>query len=158
MNELGTKVSDPTLSVSSTLALISATSRIPQRILLGTEAGQLASEQDRANWAERVGERRNKFAEPQALLPLMSRLASIGAVPKPSSITFEWPEAFILAPLERAQTSAQKARSAANLNKVLTDNPKFLTIDECRNIVGLGDEVSILENTPIESSGISPTD
>ena len=158
INELGSKVADPSLSVNTILSIIAATTRIPQRLLMGSEAGQLASEQDRANWAERINERRNYFAEPHALLPTMARFTSLGMLPPTSELTFEWPEAFILGPLERAQTSAQKARSAANLSRVLTDQSErgeeFINIDEARSIVGFGDETKILEDTSIEGSSV----
>lgn len=121
INELGSKVSDPTTSVTTQLSVLAASARIPQRLLMGSEAGQLASEQDRANWAERVNERRNAFAEPYALTPMITRFVHAGICPEPGDIIYQWPDAFILGPLERAQTSAQKARSAANLSKVLVE-------------------------------------
>jgi hypothetical protein len=155
ITELGAKVSDPSMTINNILALISATTRMPQRILVGSEAGQLASEQDRANWAERVNERRQKYGEPGVLVPLITAFARIGVLPVPSFLQFLWPDAFILAPLEKAQTSAQKARSAANLLKVLVDKPDFLSIKEARNIVGLGDDVPVLEDAPIETTGVS---
>jgi uncharacterized protein len=154
MTELSSKVADPSSNIRTIMSLIAACTRIPQRLLMGAEAGQLASEQDRANWAERVDERRTKFAVPAALLPTMARFTALGILPEPGELSFEWPEAFILGPLERAQTSAQKARSAANLSKVLTDQPKFLTVDEARNIVGLGDSTMVLDNTPLPPAGI----
>lgn len=159
IKELGSRVADPSQSVMNIIAIISATTRIPQRLLMGSEAGQLASEQDRANWAERINERRSKFAQPHAILPAMLRFANMGVLPLPTDLQFEWPEAFILGPLERAQTSAQKARSAANLSRVLTDqkerDDELLSIQEARSIIGFGDETKILETTPIEKSSPS---
>jgi hypothetical protein len=157
VKELGSKVADPSQSVNTLLSIIAATSRIPQRLLMGSEAGQLASEQDRANWAERVNERRNYFGEPRVLLPAMARFKALGLLPDSGSFTFEWPEAFILGPLERAQTSAQKARSAANLLKCLMEKEDFITVPEARGIVGFGDETKILEDTYIEESGVPST-
>lgn len=115
IKELGNKVADVSTTFQTTMALLSAAARIPQRILVGSEAGQLASEQDRANWAERVVERRKNFAEPHALTPLVAKLVQLKILPEPTGLQYIWPEAFILAPLEAAQTSAQKARSATNL-------------------------------------------
>lgn len=160
IQELGTRVASSKDPFSTCISLLSANTGIPQRMLLGSEAGQLASEQDRANWAERVGERRTKFGEPRALSQTVKRLVDVGALPIPQSLRYVWPEAFILAPLERAQTAAQMARSAANLSRVLTDHPEggavredgsvaneFITVDEARRIVGLGNEARILEET-----------
>lgn len=151
LTELGTRTATAKDPIDAIIGLIAATSRIPQRLLMGSEAGQLASEQDRANWAERVGERRKKFAEARALAPAIQQLVALGVLPSPVNLKTEWPDAFIMGPLESSQTSAQKARSAANLSKVLTDNPKFITIPEARRIVGLGDETRILDDTPLET-------
>lgn len=156
MTELGNKVADPSPTFNTLVSLISAASRIPQRILVGSEAGQLASEQDRANWAERVGERRANFAQPHALTPAILRFQSLGLLPADTSITFEWPEAFILAPLERAQTSAQKARSATNLAKTMTEQPTLISVDEARAIVSLGDVEELVTGT-VNNPGSVPS-
>jgi len=177
IKELGSKVADPSSAFNTVISLISAAARIPQRILIGSEAGQLASEQDRANWAERVVERRKNFAEPHALTPTIAKLVQLKVLPEPKGLQYIWPEAFILAPLEAAQTSAQKARSATNLAKTIqtmtmlttapttetTKDPEgndvtttvpgkpipseLVSIDEARRIIGFGDTDALLENT-----------
>jgi len=147
VNELGSDTPSPQQTFEMILALISAKSRIPKRILVGSEAGQLASEQDRSNWAERIGERRKDFGEPNALTPLIRKMVELKVLPEPKGLNYVWPEAFILAPLERAQTSAQKARSAANLSKTLETSPDLMTKDEARKIIGLGDEQELLSGT-----------
>jgi hypothetical protein len=115
------QMGDPRAVFEVTLNLICASEGIPQRLLLGTEAGQLASEQDRANWAVRINERRTTFAEPNCIRPLIIALATMGFFDLKAglSLTVSWPEAFTLNPLERGQTSAQQARAAANLTKAI---------------------------------------
>lgn len=133
------QVADPRQTFEVTLNLIAGTTGIPQRILLGAEAGQLASEQDRANWAQRIDERRRQFAEPNAIRPLLNCLAGMGLF-TPEDIlatTIAWPEAFVLNPLERSQTSAQQARSAANLAKAMTTLPDLLSLPEAQSIIRL---------------------
>ncbi len=140
MKSLGSDVADPRGSFDVVIGLLSGATGIPRRILLGSEAGQLASEQDRANWAERIFERRGSFAEPNVLEPFIDLLNTAGVLPQGSAeINFEWPSAFHLSPLEKAQTSAQQARSVANLTKQGTKtSPMVLTtIEEAREIVGL---------------------
>jgi len=153
ITELGAKVASPKDTFEVIVSLISASTRIPRRILLGAEAGQLASDQDRANWADRVSERRTKVGEPHVLSPFIGRLVTLGILPVPEMLSYAWPDAFILGPLERAQTSAQKARSAINLQKVFVDSKgadveAILTRDEARNIVGFGDVTEILDDAP----------
>lgn len=140
MKSLGSDVADPRGSFDVVVGLISGATGIPRRILLGSEAGQLASEQDRANWAERVFERRGSFAEPTILEPFIDMLNVAGVLPQGSAdVEFEWPSAFHLSPLEKAQTSAQQARSVANLAKQGTkSSPMVITTEEeAREIVGL---------------------
>jgi hypothetical protein len=140
MKNLGTSVADPRGQFEVIMALISGATGIPRRILLGSEAGQLASEQDRANWADRVDERRGSFAEPNILEPFIDVLHAAGILPQGSAdVEFVWPSAFHMSPLEAAQTSAQSARSVANLAKQGTkSNPMVITtIEEARVIAGL---------------------
>lgn len=144
VTNLGADIADPKGPFDVILSLLSAATEIPKMILTGSTLGQLASQQDRANWAERIGERVTEYAEPIVFKPFMKQLITTGVLPVPTArIYIKWPEAFKLSPLERAQTSAQMARSAANLEKVRqgnvgegeTSTPLF-SDEEMRNIVG----------------------
>lgn len=121
IQNLGSDVPNPKETFDMLVSLIAGSLGMPKRILLGAEAGQLASEQDRANWAERIKNRRTEFGEPVVIFPLIERLTGLGVLPNPEGlqITIEWPEAFQLNPLEKAQRSAQHARSATNLAKAI---------------------------------------
>ena len=138
INPLGTTVPDPSKAFDVTISLISAATGIPKRILLGAEAGQLASDQDRANWAVRVEERRANFGEPQMIRPFIRRFAELSVLPDPGGFECIWPEAFRMSPLEKNQAMAQKARSAMNLAKTMLDQPDFIDIHEARGIVSIG--------------------
>jgi hypothetical protein len=139
INSLGSDTPDPRGVFQLLLSLLSSATGIPQRVLTGAEAGQLASEQDRANWAERIIERRKLFAEPVVLWPLITMLTSAGVLPSSEGlkVTIEWPSAFRMSPLEEAQARAQQARSAVNLSRTLQESPDFITNDEARAFVGL---------------------
>lgn len=142
VNVLGTDVADPRGTFVTVLSLLSGTYGIPQRILVGSEAGQLASEQDRANWAEAIQQRRANFGEPQMLRPIVSRLVELKILPQPSeSMKFEWPEAFHMSPLERGQTMAQIARAIGNLSRQNQYADSLTSREEARKIVGLSAEV-----------------
>jgi hypothetical protein len=116
---IGSDVPDPRGVFDVLLSLISAATSIPKRVLMGSEAGQLASQQDRANWAIFVDERISEYGEPVVFLPFVRMMINAGVLPPPSKFSINWPDAFKMNPLERAQTSAQMARSAANLSKML---------------------------------------
>lgn len=119
VNPLGSEVADPRGVFNMQISIIAATTGIPQRMLTGSEAGQLASQQDRANWAQRLAERISEFGGPVMLLPFLRMQVHAGVLPPPTTMKITWPDAFKMNPLERAQTSAQMARSAANLSKTL---------------------------------------
>ncbi len=135
---LESSVPNPKEIYDMIMGLLSGTTGIPRRILLGAEAGQLASEQDRANWAERIEERRRLFAEPVMLKPTMALFQTVGLVPE-GDFEWDWPSAFIQNPLEEGQTMAQKARTIGNISRQ-TGNKAPMQItsrDEAREILGL---------------------
>lgn len=121
VKNLGTDVADPTGVFNVLIAMLSGATGIPKRILIGAEAGQLASEQDRANWADRIDERRANWANPYVIFEVIKKLAKARYLPTPDNveITVEWPSSFKMSPLEDAQTSAQHARSATNFAKAI---------------------------------------
>lgn len=166
VTSLGSNVADPTGPFNVLLSLISAATGIPKLVLSGTTSGTLASAQDRANWAERVAERVTEYGEPIVLKPLIKAGIQCGVFPKPTTLNISWAEAFKLSPLERAQTSAQMARSAANLTKVISQVPQggtvqnadgtttttkavkpLFTNEELRNIVGFGKRMPVFDST-----------
>lgn len=151
IENLGSEVADPKNVFAILIQMISIATGIPQAILTGNEEGRIASAQDRSNWADRVAERVASYANPVVLKAILDNLINAGALPNPVNLQTNWPEAFKMGPLERAQTSAQMARSATNLMKghvaalSATDNegnalnatPLFST-DEMRRIVSFG--------------------
>ena len=138
INDLGSAVPDPKNTFEMLIALISGAKGIPKRILLGSEIGQLASDQDRANWADRIKERRNAFAEPCMLLPFLERCINAGILPEIEleDVEFLWSSTFQLTPLEESQSQAQKARATINLSKHFAEEP-LMTKSEARTIIGL---------------------
>ncbi len=153
LSTLNMTVPDPKQVFEMIMALISGTTGIPRRILLGSEAGQLASEQDRANWAERITERRALYAGPHILDPTVLLLQRVGLL-KEGDVEWEWPSAFIQNPLEEGQTMAQKARAIGNMARQ-TGNKAPMQITsrpEAREILGLEGDLSGAELlVPIES-------
>lgn len=123
VSSLGSDVPDPRGTYDIIISNISGATGIPRRILTGSEAGQLASAQDRANWADRIEERRADWANPIVIAQIISKMTNASYLPILSStsatITIDWPEAFKMSPLEDAQTSAQHARSATNFAKAI---------------------------------------
>lgn len=149
---LGASVADPKNTFAVQIALISANTGIPQRVLMGAEAGQLASQQDRANWAQMIAQRISKFAQPVVLKPFISMLVDLGVVRKPTSLKISWPEPFKMNPLEKAQTSAQQARSVTNVARAFETMQKvqaeLFSIEEGRRMIAPGDKILIMDGAP----------
>ncbi len=144
MNVLGSDTPKPKEVFDMLISIIAGTTGIPKRILIGVEAGSLASEQDRANWAERIVERRKLFGEPYVLTPLVDRLQQFGLLPE-GEYEWKWPEAFKISPLERAQTMAATARAAGNLSRQTGNKTPMpiTTQEEARGIIGLEGTVPV---------------
>lgn len=156
IHNLGSDVADPRGTFNVLIALLAGATGIPQRILLGSEAGQLASEQDRANWATKIEERRSLFAEPVILNPFVRKMVELGVLPEPADLTYKWPDAFKQNPLERAQTSAQQARSLANVSKALSDVVPVVTPEEGRAIIGLKGDIPSFDDRKDVTEGTVP--
>lgn len=133
---LGAGTPDPRGVFEVLSSLISATTGIPQRILFGAEAGELASSLDEANWLARIRERQLRFAEPVILRPLIDRLIEIGALspPKDGTYTVEWPSLFEISDKDEAEIMATRARAyrdVAVASSVSRERP-FVSPEEAR--------------------------
>lgn len=124
---IGAERTDPTGVFKMLISILSGATGIPSRILIGSEAGQLASDQDRANWADRVDERRASFGNTTMLFSTIKKFVRAGYLTSEPDlqVTVTWPSAFKLSPLEQAQTSAQHARSATNFAKTFETMEKL---------------------------------
>jgi hypothetical protein len=83
MKQLGSDVANIGPSAEAILAQLSASTGIPQRILMGSEQAKLASIQDRTNWDERIEARRAEYAEPVIVRPFVALMIEIGVLPAP---------------------------------------------------------------------------
>jgi hypothetical protein len=160
LNVLESTTPNPRNTFEMIMSLISGATGIPRRILLGSELGQLASEQDRANWAERIDERRALFAGPSIFIPTIKTLQQVGVLPE-GEFEVEWPSAFILSPLEEGQTMAQIARAVGNLSRQTGNNSpmQITTREEARAIIGLEGDLSeeeILTPDPVDAGTSVP--
>jgi hypothetical protein len=134
VSDLGSEVVDPSGPFSVIIGLISAATGIPQRILLGSERGELASSQDASNWAGAIASRQLNFAEPTILRPLIDRLMAWGALPRPQAAdgryTVIWDPLFELNDQERALIGVTWADAIQKLASVYGEPP--ITMEEYR--------------------------
>jgi len=128
IQDLGSSVANFQQQVSSLMDLIAATTGIPQRILMGSERGELASTQDQSNFDDRVMDRRTDFAEPCIVRPFVDRLIALGTLPTPADdYTVRWPEIKNLNDAQRMDM----ANKAATLNQ--TQGEVVVTTNEIRD-------------------------
>jgi hypothetical protein len=83
INALPSMYSEPSGLMEQYLKMISVALAVPQRILEGSERGELASGQDAVLWAIRLQERRKSYLIPYLVRPFINRLIRYGTVPQP---------------------------------------------------------------------------
>jgi hypothetical protein len=106
---MGSDVPDGSKNADTLLKLVAGTVGIPQRILVGNEAGEIASTQDENNWNTKVHERRTMYAGPKIIKPLIQILIDTGNISAPiGDWDVKWEEADKLGEVEQANVG--KAR------------------------------------------------
>lgn len=125
---------DPAGAFDKALDLIAGAIGIPKRILIGSERGELSSEQDEVNWAARIEERRKHFADPLVIRPFIDRCIEYGILkaPEGGKYIIEWPGGDGLG----AQAKAEIAdKNASALQKyVSTPGAEFVVpVEEFRS-------------------------
>lgn len=119
VNALGSDVPDPGPIVSAIIDQIAAATDIPQRVLIGSERGELASNTDQDNLQMIIEDRQIGYAGPVILQPLIDRLILFGVLQEPTSGEYQvdWPPVYGQKPEDVAKVTEIKARTA----KTLTD-------------------------------------
>lgn len=125
--------------------IVSGVTRIPKRVLFGSERGEQASTQDRKNKQDTLTSRRTSFGD-RVLRSFIDRLTVYGALPTPKSYQVMWPVEEELSEDEKAKT----AKTIAEANKAQADAGGSIIVDsnEIRDsIFGLDPlEESVVEN------------
>lgn len=129
----GLQGASPDTHVGVQIDMIAGASGIPKRILLGNEAGELASSQDENAWSARVAERRTQFATPSVLEPFIQRGLAQGWLAGALE-SLEWPESDTLGEKGRAEVAGVTATAVATFANVAGDTA--ITEDEFRAILG----------------------
>lgn len=109
VKELASQPADPSNHINTEVQLIAGTSKIPKRILMGSESGEMASTQDRENWHDRVMERRMNWAIPYVVDQFLDKLDRSGVLTLPSKeLAIDWPHK---QRSDRDQTEIDRKRS-----------------------------------------------
>ena len=156
------QIADPKNHVDIQIQMISAVTEIPKRILTGSERGELASSQDKAEWNEYTKTRREEFATPNIVEPFIERCIEFGVLPEPKDTwSVDWPPVFNLSEKEKADIGKTKASAL----KEYTSNPIAGDIlpreTFYKHILGMNeDEIALIEEirkrVQLEEPTISP--
>jgi hypothetical protein len=134
------QVADPTGNFNVLIDLIAAATRIPRRILMGNEAGELGSSQDETNFIARVDERRRQFVVPFIVRTVIDRLIACGILVKPKA--GEYDVSFPVAPVSvEKQAAAAASMATAIASYSANTNSQFVVpVAEFRELIGLPPE------------------
>lgn len=113
IKELGGQGVNPKETFDVIISCISGATGIPNRILTGTERGELASSTDQESWFGLVGERQIKVCEDVILKPFIDKMIVMGVL---SAVDYEveWPSLFEKDPKEKAETANLTAEGLKN--------------------------------------------
>lgn len=111
VEQLKPQLADPGPYVAANLKVISAATGIPERILMGSERGQLASSMDEINWLEGISERREDHCEPMIVRPFVDRLMVHGILPEVEDYTIDWPDLFTQSDKDRAEIAERASKA-----------------------------------------------
>ncbi len=104
VTSLAPQVVTPKDHVEIQLKLISAATRIPLRILIGSERGELSSDQDERAWLTYIEERREEVGTRAIIKPFVDRLVSFSILPKPrKNYVVRWSPLVVISEKEKAE-------------------------------------------------------
>lgn len=140
VKSLGSETPDPSTSVGVQVDLIAGATGIPKRILLGNEAGELASTQDETNWSARIDERRRQFAGPSIVRPFVQMMIDTGNLPEPQGDWWcEWDEDAGLSEKDKAEILLSRSQALQAYTQALGAED-VIPRTEWRELAGLEPE------------------
>lgn len=157
MNQLQTTVAQPKESFEVIVSVIAGTKGIPQRILLGSERGELASSQDQTQYGVVIEERRKQYIEPVVMDEFISRLIMIGILPNPvGGWTYVWPDVFTPSEKDKAEVAKNRTETLARYADSIGASSiiPFSTFLRSEKFLGFSeDEAKKIEEMQVELAG-----
>ena len=115
LNTVAGVPTDPSGTYQALKEAISAGASIPERVLFGSERGQLAGDQDQKEWQARIAARQELHAEPVVLRATLDRFITLGALVDPKKYDVDWPPLDAPSTEDRAITAEKFAKAIAAL-------------------------------------------
>lgn len=117
---LSPQVENPDAHVKIQLKLIAAALNVPERILFGSERGNLASTQDKQEWAAVINARRTTYAEANIIKPFIERLIDFGILPEPvGEVEVVWNSMDVLGEKEKAEIGKMMSETLRNYTAII---------------------------------------
>jgi hypothetical protein len=110
-NSLAPQVADPSKHIEVQLDAICIYLACPKRIFMGSERGELSSNQDTRAWYGRVRKRLNRYVTPKILVPFINRLIQVGVLPMPAQYSAHWPDLASTTDLEKADIGLKRTQA-----------------------------------------------
>jgi uncharacterized protein len=113
IKNLETNIMTPRDFVEVQLNAVSIATGIPKRILMGSERGELSSNQDEKTWNNLVRERMENFCSPEIIKPLIDRLIEYNILPEPQNNEYriDWKRMSAIGEKEKADINYTKTKS-----------------------------------------------
>lgn len=113
IKDFATQVSDPSKHVDVQIQMISAITRIPKRILVGSERGELSSAQDSDEYLKYISNRREKLAETQIVRPFVDKMIAYKLLPTPAEGDYDvlWEDLYSRSENQKATTGKVRAEA-----------------------------------------------
>lgn len=142
INPIDSSVGNPMPHLEANYQSISAATDIPKSILTGEDRADTASEDDFSQYKSFIAQRRNNYAGPVIIEPLIQRLIDTGVLPEPEGDGFvlEWPALDELSPLQEWELKSTIANTISTLSPG-NDTSQFGTVGELRQTVGWGADI-----------------
>lgn len=134
------QVANPEKHVDIQLQAISAYTRIPKRILTGSERGELASSQDADAWKEVLQTRREEFAEPNILRLFVDYCMNLNILPSHEDYNVLWSDLFALSEKDRVEIGKLRADAIAAYGNSLQAQELVPPETAYRILLGLEDD------------------
>jgi len=116
VQDLGTDTVDASGQFGVIVSATAGTIKTPQRILIGSERGELASSQDDANFSDTASQRQTNFCGPYILKPFINVLLDTGTLPQAKGRwSYQFPSLFELNPIEKADIANKDSLTLRNL-------------------------------------------
>lgn len=108
---LAPQVTDPTPQIMIQIHVVCIILGIPTRIFMGSERGELASNNDKGTWNGRVGSRQKSHCSPHIIVPFINRLIVSGVLPTPKGYRIDWEDLNALNDSEKASIALKRTQA-----------------------------------------------